>query len=512
MKKGKLIISTITITTILTITWIITYQYYPKVNSIEVQAKDQDNTWSTNSGVIENTWTKLEEDNENETSGIDAQKAAEEIEKLRNRLKLKWLIVKWDVYLKNEQPTLALKIYLEAYKESPEDEKIIKKIWNTYFEMEKFKEAYDYYKKIKDYGGFDKERAILTLFYSKDFNNIVDIKDVKKELKTLNLDKEETFYYENSLTCITDFHQCKKDLNTFLNENQKIENKNLLELKKAIENYQNFKTEEIYYKDALLAWAYYTNKLYPISIFIGKEILKEKNNYKPIMKIIARSQFEIWNYESSKKTLTDYYAIDESDSWVAFLLWVIDSKLHEYILSNIHLNKALELWYDPRIDVRRRLIHNYFMIWNTEKLLSEFEALVKEENAETEDLQLAIYYHIINDDLDFAMRWAKKWMEKFPDDDMFYGYLWWILKEKNKFEEANDILKKWLEINPRNPMILLNIWYAEKLQWNTNKSIVYFKKTVKLNPEWEFWQIAQDEIDTMEKEKEILKKSMLRND
>jgi tetratricopeptide (TPR) repeat protein len=283
----------------------------------------------------------------------------------------------------------------------------------------------------------------------------------------------------------------------------------LMRIKTAINNYRNFKIEELYYKNALITWAFYTNKLYPISILIWKSILREKKDYKPILKIIAKSQYDMWDYTSSKETLTKYYSIDESDPWIAFLLWVVNSKLREYVLSNIFFNKALTEGYSPSIDIRRKLIHNYFLVWNIPKFLSSFKSLVEEKDAETEDIQLAIYYHIVNDDLSFAIKRSKKWIRLFPKEDMFYWYLWWILKERKNLTEAKKILKKWLEINSRNPLILLNIWYVEKMQWNQNKSIVYFKKTIKLNKNWEFWKMAQDELDLIMKEKKVTKNILI---
>jgi hypothetical protein len=118
--------------------------------------------------------------------------------------------------------------------------------------MKKFEEAYSYYKKIKDYSEIDNNNIILTLFYSKNLRDIVDIKSIQKELKTFNLDKEEEFYYNNSLDCLNDFHICKKKFNIFFSENKNIKNQNLMRIKTAINNYRNFKIEELYYKNALI--------------------------------------------------------------------------------------------------------------------------------------------------------------------------------------------------------------------------------------------------------------------
>jgi|GEM_PF-1306096 len=37
--------------------------------------------------------------------------------------------------------------------------------------------------------------------------------------------------------------------------------------------------------------------MYPISVLLGKNLLKEKENYKPILKIVAQSYFEIGNMQ-----------------------------------------------------------------------------------------------------------------------------------------------------------------------------------------------------------------------
>ncbi len=85
---------------------------------------------------------------------------------------------------------------------------------------------------------------------------------------------------------------------------------------------------------------------------------------------------------------------------------------------------------------------------------------------------------------------------------MFYWYLGWILKEKKRFPEAEEALRKWQEINPRNPLILLNLWMIERLQWDSNKSVAYFKKTIKINEDWEFWKMAEQQLKLIMEEKQ----------
>ncbi len=509
-KTIKQILLPITILAILVIVWLSIYKFYEgKIEDIDIDnigiddILDKEGSWnniqdksSETTEAIENSWaTTIITEGDSETL------LEQKIENLRNRLKLKWLIVRWDLFFENNQLPLALKNYLQVHKESPNDNTITKRLGDTYFEMNNFEKAYEYYKNLKE-GTIPKQHLILTLFYSKDLNKIVDRKTLQKELKQMNLNEEEQIYYINSIECLEDFHICKQNFQDYFKENEKLKDKNLISIKESIENYKNSKIWELYYKNALIIGEFYKNELYPVSIMLWQELLKEKKDYKPILQIIAKSQFNLWKYEESKITLSKYYSLDEDDAWMCFLLGVVNSKLQEYLLSNIYLNKAEENWYTPKIDVRRRLIYNYYLIWNTEKLLSDFRLLVKEEWVESEDIQLAIYYHIINDELEFALQQSREWVELFPEDDMFYWYLWWILKEKKRYTEADEILRKWQEINPRNPLILLNLWMLQQLQWDTGKSVAYFKKTIKINEDWEFWRMAKKQLELIMEEKQ----------
>jgi hypothetical protein len=79
------------------------------------------------------------------------------------------------------------------------------------------------------------------------------IKEIKKEIKTFSLEKEQEFYYLNSLECINDFHSCKLNYeNYFKNTKYSAKNKNLETIRTAINNYKKLKLDELYYKNALL--------------------------------------------------------------------------------------------------------------------------------------------------------------------------------------------------------------------------------------------------------------------
>ena len=85
------------------------------------------------------SWTLEKEEKEK----ISEEDVKNKISLLRNRYAIKGLIQKWDLYLENNQLPLALKNYKKALSQNPKDSKLIKKIWNTYYEMKNFSLAYN---------------------------------------------------------------------------------------------------------------------------------------------------------------------------------------------------------------------------------------------------------------------------------------------------------------------------------------------------------------------------------
>ena len=370
----------------------------------------------------------------------------------------------WDNYAKNNQANFALLQYLKAYQTDETSSITIKKIANTYFSMHQYKRAYLYYSKLQEHDSTSYKNTILSYLYYKKVNKDSNIIPIISELSRVNLSAQDTFYYKNSLACLQDFHNCKQVFNDYFWPNIEPEapqelSTELSRIKQAIENYRNFQTGEIYYKNALLIWAWFENWLYPLVIELWTDLLSEKPQYEPIIKLIAQSYFEIGNYKQAKKYLNTYNEIKPNEAQVQYLLWVINSRLWEYLLSNILLNKALESGYEPVENIYRRLIFSYNMLWDTGRMLSNFEKLIEQTDQITyNDILLAIYYHTINDQLDTAMKIVKIGNDLFPNNDDIIGFEGWIYKEKWEFEKAEISLLKAHNINKKNPLVTLNLW------------------------------------------------------
>lgn len=497
-------------------------------------------TEKTSIWTIDNTnlWNTESEDN----SQNEPVNKKNQISDLKKKLALKWLIIKWDVSEQNGDYTAALVRYLQINKELPSDKSIILKIADVYFDLKKFDKAYIYYSQIKTYEKVDRNKVAKTLFSSVSLSD-KNIKYIKNQLKTLWLSEQELYYYNTSLECKINFSECRKEFHDYFANRKKqpkvewtwatTQQTNFEDLEKiwkAIENYENFQVNDLNYKWALVAWAFFENGLYPIAIETSKAILKERNDYKPLIKIIAKSYFELWNYIQSKLYLIEYTNLVQNDSEVNFFLWVVYEKLREYVLSTIHLNNAIKNWYSDSLDVYKRILYNYYELWEMNKMLDTFDLMMKnnKDQLTINDYSLAIYYNVVNDKTNKAKNFTIEALKKYPESEIINWYMWWILmdeankkpipndintsswsviEEKNKeylknlYAEADKYIDKWLKIDWKSPMLNLVKWKLEFSKWEKNKASLFFKRTLSLDEKWEFWKMAESELRNMEIDK-----------
>lgn len=465
--------------------------------------------------IIKNEILNLEEINQNdeenlsEIKEIDLDKE-ERIEMLRKRFTLKWTISRWDSYASWNQPILALNEYLKALRQSPNDEQIIKKLSLVYFDLKRFSKVIETYKQVlSTLNDKEKEIYILSSLYNLDFTSSTQIKSLSEEIRNLWFSKEETFYYINSINCTISFHECKKNYETYFKNYPDFQFEKLKNIQKAINNYKNFQIDNLYYKDALIIWAFFQDKLYSVSNILSKKLLNEKVDYKPIILVAWKWYYELWDLENAKIYLEKYYSLDPKDLNITYILWDISFKLKDYATSNLYFNSALKNWFEPKIELQRKLAYNYYLSWDKRSMINVFWYLIDEKDSSIDDYSLWIYHAILEWRNSNAVSWSLKWIEKFKNQEwyeIFYWYLGWINREEKNFQKAREYLKQWNKINSKNPLITLNLWYLEEYQENYNLALLYFKRTININWDGEFWELAKEEIKQIEKYLEISKK------
>ncbi len=485
----KKILTLIIIILILSVSWYFWHNYYLKSNQ-KIISKELENLEITSNSWSEN-WNKVITKNKDEKIDI-----------LRKRFSLRWTIARWDSFLESNQLELAKKEYLKALLQNPNDEQIIKKLSKIYFDLKEFDKSKESYEKIINFLSLEeKQNYVLTLLYTLNYKSGNEVKQTSQKIRDLQLDKEMTFHYINAINCTIDFHWCKKNYDEFFTNNPEITFSDLANIKTAIENYKNFQSNNLYYKDALIIWAIFQDKIYTVSNILSENLLSGKSDYKPLILIIWKWYYELWDLENSKTSLEKYYFLEPNDVKITYILWNISFKLKDFEKSNIYYNSALKNWFEPKVELLRKLVYNYYLLWNKRLMLNIFWLLLKEETAQINDFSLWIYHAIIEWKTSSAILWSEKWLQKFRNKDwyeIFYWYLWWIKREAWDLEKASEYLKKWLLINPKNPLLTLNMWYLEKSLWKNSLALMYFKRTININWSWEFWELAIKEIQDLE--------------
>lgn len=454
----------------------------------------------------ENTKSQNQENKEAQTSSwnIENQENVtadnKKIEIISNRLKLKNIISKWDQFFQNDQLLLALLQYKEVLKQNPDDYMIQKRIWDILLDMKNFSEANKYYKMLLVNSSFEKSKYIQSLIYSQDINNEASVNYIKTELSKNLTNEEQITFYNITLDCLKDFHECKKSYEDYLFKvNWETSSTEFEEIKTAFETYANFRLDDIHYKNSLIIWALMKLKLYPIAINLSKKELKEKPNYRTLLQIISQSYFELWDYKNANTYFKEYFKLAPEDAKAAYLLGIINMKLNEYVLSNIFFEKALNLWYEDTTNVYRKLIHNFYLLWEKEKMYNSFEKMLLNEK----DLNLDDFMIMINNAMEnknFYKAWirSRKWLKLFPTEANFYAYLAKMEYDKQAYKIAKIYTDKWLELDDNNQVLNYIKWLLERNENNLSAAKDYFKKAISADPSSYLVPDIQIQLDNIE--------------
>jgi len=408
----------------------------------------------------------------------------------------------WDEYAASFQYNLARIEYLKALKETPNDIELTHKLARTYFALKRFQNLVDLYKnKPKKFDDDLRTKYILSLFYTTNFKSEQSIETLKLNIQNKWLSPHEEFYYATAAHCAIDFHECKKRFQDFLASTEYT----LPQLKKisnAIALYEASQMWGLYFKDMVLIREFFHEKLYTLSTHLSIFMLKVQKDYKPLLLIAGKWYYEINDLTNARRFFEHYYRLEPKNIEVSYILGTIFFQMQDYQMSSLYFNNILRYTETPGIDIRRKLAYNYYKTQNTGAMLGMFENILKDPHATINDFSLAIYYSILEGKPTQAAQWANDGLKKFDGlngSEMFYGYLGWIAREKKDYKKAKQYLQKGLDISKQNPLITLNLWYLEQSEKRYQLALAYFKKTISLNGEGEFWELARQEANRLEK-------------
>lgn len=455
-----------------------------------------DEVWG-NAHIIESEnqdWVQQISNEEQVVENTDSEDIRSRIERIRKRHELRDLFVSAEAYLEWWQQALWLKTLLDVYRENPEDWVVVTKIAETYLEMKRFWSALNYYRRLPSLSERQQQRVILLHFYSQDLTSQNWVESLVEGLQNMRIPEQELRYYTISALCIPEPHLCKDRFNTYISSLETIESEKLNNMRLALRNYESFWLEEDYLLYTYIITEWYRQWLYPLVVHLWEKVMSDRSRYKPSIKLVWHSLFELWKYEEAKDVLTRFHRIDDSDPGINYMLGIIYAKTRDSVLANIFLRRALELWYNPTLNLRRHIAYNFALIDSRHNLLSSLKDLIKqEEDYEKTDLSLAIYYHILYESLETAVDFSQIWQERYPDDAYFYGYEWWALRELWETQQAIEVLQNWLQALPDNPFLYLQLAFALKENENIDSMVVVLDKLLELEIPEEYREIAERE-------------------
>ena len=452
--------------------------------------------WETDIDVNErhNTENPLPDEQEISSSEIIRQR----IESIRKRHELSEMLINAELYLEGWQQALWLRTLLNVYRENPSDWIVVTKIAETYYEMKRFWSSLNYYMRLPSLNERQKQRVKLLHFYSNDLTTEDWRQNLVRELKDMILEEQDLRYYMLSILCISEPQLCRDRFTAYISTLDSISSEKLNDMRLAIRNYENFWLDEDYLLYTYVITEWYKQWLYPLTVILWEQVMNERSQYKPAIKLVWHSLFELWRYEESKEILTSFHRIDDSDPWVNYMLGIIYAKTRDAVLANIFLRRALELWYTPTLNIRRHIAYNFALIESRHNLLRSLEEIINlEDDYEKTDLSLAIYYHIIFESPDKAIRFAQIGQEKYPDDAYFYGYEWWGHRELWNTQKAIEVLQNWLDVIPNNPFLYFQLVFALKESWNYDSMKLIIERILSLD-------ITDEYREVIERERELL--------
>lgn len=436
--------------------------------------------------------TKKIETNNSLLSKEDILKIKEE--QVKKRKQFYSLIRKWDFYsLKNKKED-ALKQYLEVYDKLGADYLLEQKIADVYFELNDYANAYDFYKKSVSLGSLEtkeQENLLKSLFYSG--------KNIETELKDLAnfsmLSKDVLAYYKAISTCNKSMPTCLEELKKISKDPKA---KNILDI---INIFNNSWSKDPLYKNALIAWRFLQNWDYTVAIKIWEEILKQRPDYKAILEIVWSWYYKIWKYKEAWDILAKYYSLDTKNTKVAYMLWMINFYQWNYTTSTLFFNNAILNWYKPKTELERKLIYNYFLIWDNKWMLNVFRYLLTEPDVQEDDYKIWIFIALEENDKLKAATWAKKWLDKFSESESINAFNIEINRLFWKIDEAEKYLSKAFSLNKDNHLVYFYAWNLAYDKNDFENAKNYYNKAIELDKEWLFAEKAQNMItQTIQKE------------
>ena len=431
---------------------------------------------------IKNDTPPIQEENTQKPEQIVAPELEKEPTKQEERprnlkidaiAKQKILTRKWDFYAFKNDYKAALRAYELAWKLSKKRDTIVaKKIATLYFEKKLFANAKQYYQKtdIISLPTKDKIQYVQALQYT-------DTKNIKKELANLGLPDYLYAYYLLSETCISESIRCDEAIRSY-----RFDYEPGLRLQNALSTYSQLGMDDIIYRQALVASAFYKNGDYKALAHVGESILRTRPDYQAILKLTGYAHFEMRNFDRSLELLEKYKEKDAYDTQIDYIMGLIYAQKEDYVTSNLYLNNAVLGWFEPKDIAERKLAYNYYLLGLEKNMIQVLHHLLQSQNATEEDFTNAIYLALEFGDIRKAGMWLQRWIAQHPESAHILALSGWHQKLKGNITLAQQQLETSIDLDRKNVLGYLQLGIIAYDMWDFELAYDHLNKVSLLDP------------------------------
>ncbi len=354
------------------------------------------------------------------------------------------IIERADYYALTDDKERALTYYETVLKEiGGTDETMLKKVANIRFELGHYEGAKEAYESIPISTLSEKEGEylILSMLYTEDTA-------LPEMLDKVDMTEEKRVYFGTMHFCLSNIHNCVTKIEAYTGTGASMGVlKNILETYSAI-------SPDVQYRNVLLAGALLENKMYSVSGNIAEEIVTYRPDYAAALKIGGYSYYRLGQYEKARDFFHRLYQLDPKNTEVGHLLGMTHAKLNDPVTSNLYLNSAVLNGYQPKTEVERQLIYNYFLIGDIKSTFKVFRYLLDEPDVNPGDYAVAVWLSLEENNRSKASHWSNKALERFPEDATLLAMASRVALSEGDTKRAESLLNRSLRINRNLPIAL----------------------------------------------------------
>ena len=352
-----------------------------------------------------------------------------------------------------EKYKTAIEYYQKALGVKENDNYTLTQLAETYFQNNQYDNALETYKKTKEI----KPSTTVDINIVKCLLALNKIKEAKKLLWETDVSDLNVEYYQAIIFIIYNkLDDAENVFKTIINTSDDSNVKNLAQLKEKARKFINAYETFSYYIDednihlkTLLAKAMSENEEYRPSIYILKQVIKEKADYRDAWVIMGFNYLNLEEIKESIDALTKAKKLDEHKPETLFYLGLAYFANNDIDKAIANIELADKNGYKQKDQIKLKLGDLYAIKGRFRDSEKVYDELLTINQNNIEIFTRSVWLNIDKlDDKEKALRIANKAIQVHPQNAMSYDLMGWVLLAENNYTQAEEYLNKALQLDP----------------------------------------------------------------